>query len=90
MDGLMKDYPFVKGNASDSCGGVFGRTDGARGWSYEHGRRQALSYTEGAYKDHKKRFQDGGFSLKNEEALLFCYGNAKRQRFTIHFMGLLF
>ena len=28
MDGLMKDYPFVKGNASGSCGRSSGRTDG--------------------------------------------------------------
>ena len=28
MDGLMKDYPFVKGNAQRSCGRSSGRTDG--------------------------------------------------------------
>ncbi len=28
MDGLMKDYPFVKGNASGLAVGLPGRTDG--------------------------------------------------------------
>ena len=46
MDQLMKEYPFVKGNAS---GLAVGLPDGQ---TYEHGRRK--NCLSGAHKNHKR------------------------------------
>ena len=85
MDGLMKDYPFVKGNAS---GLAVGLPDGQMGNSeVGHMNMGAGRIVYQELTRITKEIQDGDF-FKNE-ALLSAMKNAKDNDSAIHFMGLL-
>ena len=85
MDGLMKDYPFVKGNAS---GLAVGLPDGQMGNSeVGHMNMGAGRIVYQELTRITKEIQDGDF-FKNE-ALLAAMKNAKENDSAIHFMGLL-
>ena len=85
MDGLMKDYPFVKGNAS---GLAVGLPDGQMGNSeVGHMNMGAGRIVYQELTRITKEIQDGDF-FKNE-ALLTAMKNAKDNDSAIHFMGLL-
>ena len=85
MDGLMKDYPFVKGNAS---GLAVGLPDGQMGNSeVGHMNMGAGRIVYQELTRITKEIQDGDF-FKNE-ALLAAMKNAKDNDSAIHFMGLL-
>ena len=85
MDGLMKDYPFVKGNAS---GLAVGLPDGQMGNSeVGHMNMGAGRIVYQELTRITKEIQDGDF-FKNE-ALLAAMKNAKENNSAIHFMGLL-
>ena len=77
MDGLMKDYPFVKGNAS---GLAVGLPDGQMGNSeVGHMNMGAGRIVYQELTRITKEIQDGDF-FKNE-ALLAAMKNCKRERF---------
>ena len=85
MDGLMKDYPFVKGNAS---GLAVGLPDGQMGNSeVGHMNMGAGRIVYQELTRITKEIQDGDF-FKNE-ALLAAMKNAKENNSAVHFMGLL-
>ena len=82
MDGLMKDYPFVKGNAS---GLAVGLPDGQMGNSeVGHMNMGAGRIVYQELTRITKEIQDGDF-FKNE-ALLAAMKNAKENDSAIHFM----
>ena len=85
MDSLMKDYPFVKGNAS---GLAVGLPDGQMGNSeVGHMNMGAGRIVYQELTRITKEIQDGDF-FKNE-ALLAAMKNARENDSAIHFMGLL-
>lgn len=57
MDGLMKEYPYVKGNASRMAVGLPEGADGKlRGWTLKHGcRPYCISGTDPYYKRNPGR-----------------------------------
>ena len=82
MDGLMKDYPFVKGNAS---GLAVGLPDGQMGNSeVGHMNMGAGRIVYQELTRITKEIQDGDF-FKNE-ALLAAMKNAKENDSAIHFI----
>ena len=85
MDQLMKEYPFVKGNAS---GLAVGLPDGQMGNSeVGHMNMGAGRIVYQELTRITKEINDGDF-FKNE-ALLAAMKNAKENDSAIHFMGLL-
>ena len=85
MDGLMKDYPFVKGNAS---GLAVGLPDGQMGNSeVGHMNMGAGRIVYQELTRITKEIQDGDF-FKNE-ALLAAMKNAKENDSAIHFLSLI-
>ena len=85
IDALMKEYPFVKGNAS---GLAVGLPDGQMGNSeVGHMNMGAGRIVYQELTRITKEIQDGDF-FKNE-ALLAAMKNAKENNSAVHFMGLL-
>ena len=85
MDGLMKDYPFVKGYAS---GLAVGLPDGQMGNSeVGHMNMGAGRIVYQELTRITKEIQDGDFF--ENEALKTAMKNAKENDSSIHFMGLL-
>ena len=85
MDGLMKDYPFVKGYAS---GLAVGLPDGQMGNSeVGHMNMGAGRIVYQELTRITKEIQDGDFF--ENEALKTAMKNAKEKDSAIHFMGLL-
>ena len=85
MDKLMKEYPFVKGNAS---GMAVGLPEGQMGNSeVGHMNMGAGRIVYQELTRITKEIQDGDF-FKNE-ALLAAVKNAKENNSALHFMGLL-
>ncbi len=85
IDGLMKDYPFVKGNAS---GMAVGLPDGQMGNSeVGHLNMGAGRIVYQELTRITKEIQDGTFF--ENPALLAAVENCKKNNSALHFMGLL-
>ncbi|MDE7253353.1 MAG: 2,3-bisphosphoglycerate-independent phosphoglycerate mutase [Acetatifactor sp.] len=85
MDGLMKDYPFVRGNAS---GMAVGLPDGQMGNSeVGHLNMGAGRIVYQELTRITKEIQDGTFF--ENPALLYAVENCKKNNSALHLMGLL-
>ena len=85
MDGLMKDYPFVKGNAS---GLAVGLPDGQMGNS-EVGHMN-MGAGRIVYQELTRITKDPGRRFLQERGTSRCYEERKRERFCNPFHGTSF